>query len=100
MNKEKIKQHIEVNVGLCVDVDLIFHESGRESSIDYEDFRSVRKDGDKTIITYWTNDDDYPEESFAVTETVEEVKEIVKAAEDMIRKANKEYKIVRVKWSK
>ena len=102
MDKEKLKEHVEVNVELHVEVELIFHKPGNNtpSSIAYDDFRSVREDGGKTIISYWTNDDDYPIEAFVVTETVEEVKEILETARKMLRNAHKDYKIVRVKWSK
>lgn len=102
MDKERLKEHVEVNVELLVNVELTFHEPGNltTSTIGYDDFRSVREEGGKTIISYWTNDDDYPIEAFVVTETVEEVKEILETARKMLRNAHKDYKIVRVKWSK
>ena len=82
-----------IDVSLDVNVTIILHEKGRESWFEPDDITDVREKDGKTIVTWSYNNGEY-EMNTAVDETVEEVKTLIKKANDSEHDAYEKYEIV------
>lgn len=85
--------NILLDVSLAVNVKIILHEKGSESLFDPDDITDVREAGGKTILTWFYNNREYWYD-IEVDETVEEVKELIKKANDRVHEAYEKFEIV------
>lgn len=95
MTPEEITKRISVTPTIVCFTEFTVHvaETGEEEPVSLDDFYEVSNDSKGNVyVTYSTGNDDMPYDSFMVTETVEEVREIVKAAHRMQRETFNKYK--------
>lgn len=85
--------NVILDVSLSVDAKIVLHEKGRESLFDPDDIINVWEENGKTILTWSYNNGEY-EYNAEVDETVEEVKALIKKANDSVHEAYEKYEIV------
>ena len=86
MTQKEITKRISVTPKIVCFTEFTVHvaETGEEETINIDDFYEVSNDSEGNVcVTYSTGNDDMPYDGFMVAETVEEVREIVKAARRM-----------------
>lgn len=97
MTQEEIKKRISVTPTIVCFTEFIVHvaKTGEEEPVSLDEFYEVSNDSKGNVwVSYSTGNDDMPYDGFMVTETVEEVREIVKAAHKAQREAFDKYKII------
>lgn len=83
---------LEVNVSFKESI--VLHEiDGEEYTIEVDDISRVKVYDGKTYVGYYTGWDDCPEEGFYVTETPEEVKELMNKAREVLYENFEKYEI-------
>lgn len=95
MTQEEIKKRISVTPTIVCFAEFTVHaaETEEEETVSLDDFYAVSNDSKGNVwVSYRTGDDDMPYDGFMVAETVEEVREIVKAARRMQMEAFDKYK--------
>ena len=99
MTQEEITKRISVTPTIVCFTEFIVHaaETGEEETVSLDEFYEVSNDSKGNVwVTYSTGNDDMPHDSFMVTETVEEVREIVKAARRMQMEMFDKYKNIKL----
>lgn len=96
MTKEEIISRLQEDVSLNVDIEMSFTSTkGHEEPMDLSIYAGVKRaPNGETTVFYETGNPDCEIDGFNVKESVEEVKEIVKAAREMVNHAYKKYVIV------
>ncbi len=95
MTQEEIKKRISVTPTIVCFTEFTVHaaETGEEETVSLDEFYAVSNDSKGNVwVSYSTGNDDMPYDGFMVTETVEEVREIVKVARRMQMEAFDKYK--------
>lgn len=95
MTKEEITKRISITPTIVCFTEFIVHSArtGEEEPVSLDEFYEVSNDSKGNVwVSYSTGDDDMPYDGFIVTETVEEVREIVAAARKAQMEAFDKYK--------
>ena len=95
MTNVEITKRISVTPTIVCFTDFTVHaaETGEEETVSLEEFYEVSTDSKGNVwVSYSTGNDDMPYDGFMVTETEEEVCEIVKAARKAQMEAFNKYK--------
>ncbi len=95
MTQEEITKRINVTPTIVCFTEFTVHaaETGEEETVSLDEFYAVSNDSKGNVwVSYSTGNDDMPYDGFMVTETVEEVREIVKVARRMQMEAFDKYK--------
>ena len=92
----KEDSNLILDVSLSVDVTIVLHEKGKESLFDIDCIKGLREKDGKTILTWSYNNGEY-EYDAEVDETVEEVKALIKKANDSVYEAYEKFEIVEKK---
>ena len=95
---EIVKDNILVDLFIAADINILLHdEDGDETLLNYQDIIQVRcKDG-KTLVDFYSHDENAPTMTVCVKETPDEVNAYIKKASDIYQSIYDDYQIVSVK---
>lgn len=95
---EITKDNILVDLFITADINIVLHdEDGDETLLNYQDIIQVScKDG-KTLVDFYSHDENAPTMTVCVKETPDEVNAYVKKASDIYQSIYDDYQIVPIK---
>lgn len=93
-----MSQNVIITPYIGFDVTVVFHHNGEEQEYSLEEIVdiSVHPHMGKTMVTVFSGNPDCEHEWFQIDETVEEAKNTVKEAEELLSKAKENYKITSI----
>ena len=95
---EIVKDNILVDLFIAADINIVLHdEDGYETLLNYNDIVQVRVKDGKTLVDFYSHDENAPTMTVSVKETPDEVNAYVKKASDIYRSIYDDYQIVSVK---
>ena len=95
-----MSSNIIITPFISFDATIIFHSEGREQDVQLEEIVdiSVNPKTGKTMLTYYTGNPDCEHDWFAIDETAEDAKNIVKEAEKLLKEEREKYEIAEIQW--
>lgn len=95
---EIVKDNVLVDLFITADINILLHdEDGDETLLNYQDIIQVRRQDGKTLVDFYSHDENAPTMTVCVKETPDEVNAYIKKASDIYQSIYDDYQIVSVK---